>query len=330
MMKKRILFIDELRGFAILLVVMGHVLENNGYRSFLYNFIYSFHMPLFFCISGFVTMYACNITRESSFNEYVVFLWRKFLSIMLPCIVWSLIVNTLFFSNSFSQDRLVKAFRVQFIDNGGYWFLPCLFNLILLFSLWKFFTDRWNKKKKVTIDVLFLSMIWGGVILLSPINYVRSVCSYFVPFFVGVMMCRYSTLYRMMVESRCCYAICLFLFCLIAGYYGNVYYDGFLVKIIRLTTGVLALPLFFYLFSHCKFKSFVEKSFTLLGNYTLIVYLLHFRFTREIPVPDNMGLWSQIIVFSLVSFIMCFSIVLLAKIIEKAPLLSLLLLGKRK
>lgn len=54
-MNNRIEYIDILRGFAIFLVTLGHVLEKSGYHeSSLFAFIYSFHMPLFFCISGYV------------------------------------------------------------------------------------------------------------------------------------------------------------------------------------------------------------------------------------------------------------------------------------
>ena len=60
----RIGYIDALKGFAIICVVIGHVAD--GYLSAemypessvllfgLYNIIYSFHMPLFMIISGFI------------------------------------------------------------------------------------------------------------------------------------------------------------------------------------------------------------------------------------------------------------------------------------
>ena len=51
----RLIYLDALRGFAILLVVVGHLIQYN-YQSALddpiFNAIYSFHMPLFFFISG--------------------------------------------------------------------------------------------------------------------------------------------------------------------------------------------------------------------------------------------------------------------------------------
>lgn len=56
-MKERILYIDNLRAFAIMLVVMGHILQftfgdSHGFDHPFFKFIYSFHMPLFFFISG--------------------------------------------------------------------------------------------------------------------------------------------------------------------------------------------------------------------------------------------------------------------------------------
>lgn len=54
----RIEHIDILRGFAIFLVVLGHVLEKSGQAdSTLFYLIYSFHMPLFICISAYVSAY---------------------------------------------------------------------------------------------------------------------------------------------------------------------------------------------------------------------------------------------------------------------------------
>lgn len=59
-MKERIEEIDWLRGFATFLVILGHSiivypinLHEIPWCNVLYEFISSFHMPLFFVISGF-------------------------------------------------------------------------------------------------------------------------------------------------------------------------------------------------------------------------------------------------------------------------------------
>ena len=63
-MKKRDIGIDCLKGFATLLVVLGHIIDGYknagefpdkmGLMSAGYKIIYAFHMPLFFMISGYV------------------------------------------------------------------------------------------------------------------------------------------------------------------------------------------------------------------------------------------------------------------------------------
>lgn len=48
MMIKRDLSIDIAKGLCIILVVMGHILQNNtilGMNQPIFNFIYRFHMP---------------------------------------------------------------------------------------------------------------------------------------------------------------------------------------------------------------------------------------------------------------------------------------------
>lgn len=58
--RNRIDEIDAIRGFGIILVVVGHSitkvpvdLQSNYYLALLARFIYYFHMPLFFFISGY-------------------------------------------------------------------------------------------------------------------------------------------------------------------------------------------------------------------------------------------------------------------------------------
>lgn len=59
-MKKDIAWIDYARLLGILLVVFGHVLQSqslfteNESLHLIWNFVYLFHMPLFFIISGYL------------------------------------------------------------------------------------------------------------------------------------------------------------------------------------------------------------------------------------------------------------------------------------
>lgn len=79
----RIDYIDKLKGFAILFVVMGHVVEksltinNTPFNSF-YG---SFHMPLFMFLSG---IFAYKSFKSFNTNEYASFFKKKALRILVP------------------------------------------------------------------------------------------------------------------------------------------------------------------------------------------------------------------------------------------------------
>ena len=73
-MKKRVEWIDSLRGLAMFLVILGHsfYIRNNKIR----NYLYSFHMPLFFFISGLTTK-----RKDISFIEFIK---KKAKNLLLP------------------------------------------------------------------------------------------------------------------------------------------------------------------------------------------------------------------------------------------------------
>ena len=48
-MKTRNITIDIMRGITITLMIIGHLIP---YASYSFNIIYSFHMPIFFLLSG--------------------------------------------------------------------------------------------------------------------------------------------------------------------------------------------------------------------------------------------------------------------------------------
>lgn len=54
--KKRLIWIDSLKGWLMILVVLGHAIQSSlgdaCFQNHLWNLIYSFHMPAFMAISG--------------------------------------------------------------------------------------------------------------------------------------------------------------------------------------------------------------------------------------------------------------------------------------
>ena len=73
--KNRYTEIDIARGIGILLVVLGHSIKQTGVSAtwirILTYIIYSFHMPLFFCLSGFVSAKILPMRRKER-KDYVL------------------------------------------------------------------------------------------------------------------------------------------------------------------------------------------------------------------------------------------------------------------
>lgn len=57
---KRITYIDIARAFAIIFIVIGHTLVHSQHCSLVFKFLYSFHVLLFFILSG----YTFKIKKE--------------------------------------------------------------------------------------------------------------------------------------------------------------------------------------------------------------------------------------------------------------------------
>ena len=80
---KRYDFIDYAKGLAIMLVVIGHLLQYNfsGTSSKgLFDLIYSFHMPLFMFLSG----YVASFSIERNIDNKMKFILRKARAFLVP------------------------------------------------------------------------------------------------------------------------------------------------------------------------------------------------------------------------------------------------------
>lgn len=117
--------IDALRGFAILLVVLGHCIQYSIVdfdSNMLFNIIYSFHMPLFMFISGYVSYFS---------NEKIIFNFKKrSILLLVPFFSWGgvnfleLVIKRAYSLQNFD---LFCINLLKHPDNNGLWFLWILF-----------------------------------------------------------------------------------------------------------------------------------------------------------------------------------------------------------
>jgi len=124
---KREDYIDFAKGIGILIVVLGHASLVGLPVHF---FIYSFHMPLFFVITGMLT--AVTKAYDRPFKS--VFLSRL-RTIMLPYLIFSVIYTLIDYLELKLAPTDTKAFyfplnikdSLTLVGSGPLWFLPTLF-----------------------------------------------------------------------------------------------------------------------------------------------------------------------------------------------------------
>ena len=153
-MPKRIEYLDIARGIGILLVVLGH----NDFASlspFFHQVIYSFHIPLFFFLSGYF------INTAQSFLDYSK---KRFHAVLKPYLFTIFLIY--FASVSFEKMgfqnamlRIVKALygSIDYIDWAQLWFLPNLFVVSLYAFLFIWITNR-LRNRWVTWGVLLATL----------------------------------------------------------------------------------------------------------------------------------------------------------------------------
>lgn len=165
-MNKRISYLDIIKGFGIFFVVFGHIVHIGALRDYIWNF----HMPLSFFVSG--LLYNSNL-------KFKDFLLKRIKSIYIPYV--------LFFCITFCYwlliERHVRGGEYSILHqliglpygtyegnhlyfNGALWFLPCLFATEMLF-----YPIGRIKNKIGIIAFLLLFYIVGTVLKINHIDY---------------------------------------------------------------------------------------------------------------------------------------------------------------
>lgn len=130
----RVEWIDAAKGIGIILVVLGHIwIIGEGYT-----YINSFHVPLFFFLSGYVANY-----EKHGLQQFVA---KKFTSLVIPYIWFSLLTYCywVLIEKRVSGNGTDSLFAFQNIflspgsdrympHNPALWFLTCLFIVAIMF-----------------------------------------------------------------------------------------------------------------------------------------------------------------------------------------------------
>jgi len=180
--------IDIAKGIGIVLMVVGH----SGAPDRLVNFIYTFHMPLFFLVSGYCF-------KSKYLSEKVTYIKRRITGLYFPYVLYMflfLCLHNLFYSLHVYVDKYTffdgcrsMFYTVTTMSGweqllGGYWFLQQLFltSIIGLFLL-LLFRKVWYCIV-VCFFAAFLLSLKDITLLHCPISSLTFKALFF--FFIGV------------------------------------------------------------------------------------------------------------------------------------------------
>jgi fucose 4-O-acetylase-like acetyltransferase len=308
----RDVFLDIAKGLAIILVVLGHVIQGSaqnfdeliGFRV-----IYSFHMPLFVFLSGAVAAIAFKPERvEQGFKASLLLakskIFKAVIRLLLPFISWCAINQLIYHHSSDVLSALVLAFRRP---DTALWFLLAIFYCIVLTCVFDIFLStiylmsqklglhaipEWLSDGR--IQILLMIVLWllikehmprgAGVGLLRP---------YFLYYLLGMGFYRY--LYPNMSTWK--YLVSCGLFLALIPFWSRTAPNNFIdsmsltfvsEKFLYFYAGLVAITGGFVILSLAKWVSLRKKSIAqnfliLCGQLSLGIYAIHYFFLSYSP-----------------------------------------------
>ena len=284
-MTQRIAYIDALRGYVMLLVVLGHVPMYSYHATGMFSFSLippTFHLALFFFISGW-------FVKDNGRSLWTM-VKEKFVQLIIPTAIFYLLycwLNHIDIVDNLWHDKY----------KAGYWFCIVLFCFFLLAKLFFLLTARWKSHvggvilaSAVCLVALMLNTN-GATNLLSTYHIPNILClqqwQYFVFFCLGALAHRHQDRFFRMLDNQYIMGagIAIFLLSFMVCYQQSVGLWG--IKAEFLLWGLLGAVVSFAFFRKYEEafhqNTLIGKSLQYIGRRTLDVYLLHFFF-----LPSNL------------------------------------------
>lgn len=322
-MQQRIEYIDRLKGFTMLLVVMGHitlwVLQQP--TNPIVSLIGAFHMPLFMFLSGIV------ICRPADIKKCIKKLFRFWMPLVTVGIVYTLVIKAQLIDYAFNNMKF------------GYWYLYTLGFIYIL--MMPFRQNVNNSLKNFLIDIFGFALAYAVILALKkfiPENIsnflsLSQLCQYWQWFFLGYLFRKYN-LVELLIKQNWIFTVCLISF--IPQFY--LYYELNVGHVYR-PMAFCAIISFFYLFKKCsQSHSFVENELDRIGRHSMDVYIYHYFFVFPLGsfVFPCLGKWFlntcnyllEFIFVLLIAVFIAYMTILVGYIIKQSKILDTVIYGK--
>lgn len=286
MEKQRKAYLDIAKGIGILLVVLGH---SGIHSDYLIRAIYSFHMPFFFIVSGYL------YSRSESIKDFVL---KRVRSLYLPFVVVNIagtIVYYLVFSETCFADGPIPFFKeilavllslkhspVMF---GPTWFLAALFQVSIVYKVLDS-SVRESKYTDIGLLILFIAFLYIGnhFYFVDIINY-----SFKYAFYYAVGVCLKRREYDFEKEGSLIYSLAWIVGALILEYFLHaasiqgipLLVFGNVLVAISISIALIGVCVFIEKISFRPIRM-ISNAFSFLGKNTRSILIWHYVFFRII------------------------------------------------
>lgn len=195
MANSRLIWADSLKGWLMLLVILGHAIQKclGAYcnDNHIWNLIYSFHMPAFMAVSGWLAYKNVNVP-----SLLLVFL-RRCSQLLIPYFVWTVVSFIMK-----GEYTIQNVGEMLLYPDRSFWFLWVLFWICVIFN----FAQLVASKQKVNEMIMLLGtcLLLLGVMVAMEIRVLgfQFLAYYFLFYTLGYCLHKYENSVLLKVISK--------------------------------------------------------------------------------------------------------------------------------
>ncbi|MGD8263764.1 MAG: acyltransferase [Desulfobacterales bacterium] len=315
--------IETLKSLAICLVVIGHSVpgkaneDNTGIVILVEKSIYTFHMPLFMFLSGYLFVtYSINNTQK--YVDSVSFISQKFKRLIIPYLTLGsigFILKGIVSNYSYRPIEMSFSFYIHGLFYPleaavqMYWFLITLFIIFLFFPIFK----KILNSDKALLSLMLLTLFFlGNVLNTHNIGFlnISGVVNYVFYFFSGCMLSRYYSTFPAKIGKPSILLFFLLMFTISLALFIDT--DN---KIIKIIIALIGICLSFSIAAWINNNQL--NLFSFINGYSYPIFLLSWFVQNPIRVLYQINILSYYLTIFLMITLGLFMPIWFSKFIER-------------
>ncbi len=295
---KRLIWIDNIKCFAILLVILGHLIQFIYYpKTFddnhLFRYIYSFHMPLFMVVSGI-------LVGLKPINNIISTIKKRAIQLLIPFFTWGI------FSSIINKKNIINSlFEIIKYPDRGLWFLWALFFIYLAFVVTIILNNR-LRNFFISCLIIFLGLYYFTNYIINGLYGSYLITKFYFYYMIGYFFMNKRIFNSRLFKNKRFAISTLFLFIILAYFWKRIdfafspfnefKFNKLFDSVFSITTalaGTISVILFFKTKTSNHIASYI-------GQRTLAIYAIHYFIIDIFKIIGNYNFYTIVFTFPLI------------------------------